>query len=304
MIECKDVEYILAIARNRSISNAACELYISQPALTKYLHGLERRFGVELFNRTGKRMIPTAAGERYIEYASRIAECHQELELEMQRIKALQKHTIKVAFSTNCARKTVLEAEKILHHEYPNLQIEVSECISGDIEKKLLSYELDLGFLTLPCAEPDLETEVIAEEYILLGMPRNHPLVKEGVDIPEYPYPWIDIGLCSGEAFVVQNDGTRFRMQTDKIFKKYEVKPDIILTARNRLTTIEFAESREAMFLASEAFQEYIRDRDQMSLFVLGMPVEKTYVGAAYRRGGKLSTATEKMLKIVRELNQ
>lgn len=157
--------------------------------------------------------------------------------------------------------------------------------------------------LTLPCAESDLETEVIAGEYILLGMSWDHPLAKAGVEIPKCPYPWIDIRLCCGEAFVVQNDGTRFRIQTDKIFKKYEVEPDIIMTARNWLTTIEFAEDRGVMFLISEAFREYIRDKNEVRLFVLGTLVERTYVGAAYRRGGKLSAGAGKMLEIVRKLN-
>jgi DNA-binding transcriptional LysR family regulator len=74
MIECKDVDYILAIAKHQSISLAARELFISQPALTKYLQSLETRIGVVLFDRSKKKLLPTLAVERGISaYAAEMA---------------------------------------------------------------------------------------------------------------------------------------------------------------------------------------------------------------------------------------
>lgn len=302
MIECRDVEYVLAIARHRSISNAACELYISQPALTKYLHGLEQRLGVTLFNRSGKRLLLTAAGECYIGYASQIAACDHQLEQEISRIRTEQRHKLKTAFSTNCARRVILEAVVILQREAPELEIEVSECVSADIEEKLLRHEIELGFLTLPCAQPDLEAEVIAKELILLGVPEEHPLAGKGIEIPGCAYPWMDIGLFHREAFVLQNEGTRFRLQTDKIFKKYGMEPNIVMTTRNRITTMEFAENSRAVFLTSEAFQEYLHEGNDIKLFAVGDPVEKTAVGAVYRRGSNLTEPAKKLLEIVKKL--
>lgn len=54
MIECKDADYVLAIAKYKTISAAAKSLFISQPALTKYLKSLEQRLGVILFDRNKK----------------------------------------------------------------------------------------------------------------------------------------------------------------------------------------------------------------------------------------------------------
>ena len=64
-IEIKDLKYVSAIAKYESISQAANELYITQPSLSGYLKNLENRMGLPLFQRIGKRMVLT-----YLENAS------------------------------------------------------------------------------------------------------------------------------------------------------------------------------------------------------------------------------------------
>jgi DNA-binding transcriptional LysR family regulator len=71
-MDFKELQYILSIARNNSISKAAKELYISQPSLSKYLQNLERSLDIKLFDRVGNNFILTYAGERYIKCAKEI----------------------------------------------------------------------------------------------------------------------------------------------------------------------------------------------------------------------------------------
>ena len=53
MLEFKDIDYILAVSEYKTISAAAEKLFISQPALSRYINGLEQRIGLNLFIRTG-----------------------------------------------------------------------------------------------------------------------------------------------------------------------------------------------------------------------------------------------------------
>lgn len=72
MANVRDFQYISEIARYGSISKAAEALYISQPTLTKFLQRVERETGVPLFHRAGKKLLPTPAGEVYVEKARSI----------------------------------------------------------------------------------------------------------------------------------------------------------------------------------------------------------------------------------------
>ena len=61
----RELEYILAIAKEKSISKAAEKLYVTQPALSLFLTRLESQLGTPLFIRGASGLIPTFAGERY-----------------------------------------------------------------------------------------------------------------------------------------------------------------------------------------------------------------------------------------------
>ena len=71
-MDFKELQYILCIAKNNSISKAAKELYISQPSLSKYLQNFERKLNIKFFDRAGNNFILTYAGETYIRYAKEI----------------------------------------------------------------------------------------------------------------------------------------------------------------------------------------------------------------------------------------
>ena len=68
----RSIDYVIAVAECKSISQAAEMLYISQPSLSRYLSNLENELGVNLFVRTLNGTELTAAGKIYLEYAKEI----------------------------------------------------------------------------------------------------------------------------------------------------------------------------------------------------------------------------------------
>jgi len=71
-LEVRHLKLVQAITRERSVTRAARTLNLSQSALSHQLLNLERDLGVALFHRIGKKMVPTSAGDRLVEYAARI----------------------------------------------------------------------------------------------------------------------------------------------------------------------------------------------------------------------------------------
>lgn len=85
-IEIKDLKYVSAIAKYESISQAANELYITQPSLSGYLKNLENRMGLPLFQRIGKRMVLTYFGECFLKEGNDLLLRHKHFSEELDRV--------------------------------------------------------------------------------------------------------------------------------------------------------------------------------------------------------------------------
>ena len=72
MITEKDMQYILTIANYGNLTKAADALFLSQPALSIHLKQLENSLGLQLFERKGRKMILTYAGEEFVKSAREI----------------------------------------------------------------------------------------------------------------------------------------------------------------------------------------------------------------------------------------
>lgn len=92
----KDFEYLVELSKTGSISKASKALYISQPALSKFLQKLESEAGTILFQRVGRQLIPTYAGEQCIQTASEILFLHNRLQPVLSDIVRQQEGQIRL----------------------------------------------------------------------------------------------------------------------------------------------------------------------------------------------------------------
>lgn len=98
MMDFKELSYILCIAKNQSITKAAKELYISQPALSKFLQKIESETGIKLFHHINNQFTPTYAGECYLEYANRIMTIKKNWDDELHKLLSLNNGQLTIAF--------------------------------------------------------------------------------------------------------------------------------------------------------------------------------------------------------------
>ena len=81
----RDIEYIIAVSECRSTHKAAERLYISQPALSRYISRIEQDLGVVLFCRRSYGMELTEAGKLYVSYAKEIKSLRSSMEKELRQ---------------------------------------------------------------------------------------------------------------------------------------------------------------------------------------------------------------------------
>lgn len=124
----KILEYIVAIAEERSLTRAAERFYLSHPALSRHLRNVEKELGAPLFRRTAEGMEPTPAGLYFISDARAILHLEQQMNQRLSAMRQERHHTIRIMVDTpfyNRFIQRVLPGFAELHPEYT---VDITQC--------------------------------------------------------------------------------------------------------------------------------------------------------------------------------
>ncbi|MGY4916232.1 LysR family transcriptional regulator [Streptomyces sp. 900116325] len=177
--------YVVAIAEEGSISGAARRLQLTQPTLSRQLHDLERRLGVELFARAGRGIVPTAAGEALIRRAVHIL-ADADAALNDVRLAAEGKTgRLTVGFAGSGINGALGDALGRLRAELPDVDLTLVELFDdAEMSVGILDGSLDVAVQRLPVRDARLATRVWAHEPLAVFLPSGHPLARTSDPAP------------------------------------------------------------------------------------------------------------------------
>ena len=178
-MEIRQLRSFINVARLLSFNRAARKMNYAQSSVSAQIHALEEELGVNLFDRLGKTIILTEAGERLVQYAEKISaleeETRSELKSESQPRGSL---TIRMPESLGIYRFPPVIKEFVSEHS--GVRLNFTACTHEGLQQDLRKGVTDLGFLlTESINDADLEAEVLGFENIMLVAAAGHPLTKK-----------------------------------------------------------------------------------------------------------------------------
>lgn len=157
-MELLQLQYFVKVARAGSITRAAREMYISQPALSTTIARLESDLGVPLFKRTANRIALTEAGEIYLRYVEQALNGLEEGRAQARRCADQNRRTVHVATAfgvTRHIRKRFAEA-------HPDIEVTLTMCEKQEeILRLLLSGKADFGISLKKIKDSRVTNQVI-----------------------------------------------------------------------------------------------------------------------------------------------
>ncbi|MCR3759799.1 LysR family transcriptional regulator [Clostridium felsineum] len=302
-MDFKELQYVLAIAKNNSISKAAKELYISQPSLSKYLQNLERNLNIRLFDRMGNNFILTYAGERYIECAKDILRIKKNLDDEFFDIVNQKKGRLNIACSIVRSPYLIPQTIPKFKEIYPNVEVNfLEETESNELDRLVSNGEVDVAIFNYSKDNPMLQCELLKNEEITLVVSRDHPLAKEGKIIKGCNFPWIDIKKFKNDNFIVNYTDQKSGEMEKDIFDKLEIKPKVVLKTRSVECGIRLAACNFGVSFALETHFKYSDLENTPIYFSIGKPKITTKLFAVYRRKGYLPKYVQDYINIVKKV--
>lgn len=175
-MELRDLRTFAAVARLLSFHRAAAELNAAQSTVSARIAALETELGVRLFERLGRRVALTDAGERLVQYAAKLIDVEDEARAWVtgeSRLRGLL--TVRVPESLCAYRLPPVIAA--FRRRHPEVALHLTACTLNGLEKDLRQGITDLAFvMTDSVRGGDLVVETLGVEPLVLVAAPHHPL--------------------------------------------------------------------------------------------------------------------------------
>lgn len=183
------LKYAVEIAKTKSISRAAENLYMGQPNLSRAIKELEDSLNITIFNRTSKGITITPDGEEFLQYATRVINQVEQIEEKYQSGKDIKTQRLSVcAPRASYISYAFAEFSKTINTEIPaelfyketNSYRTINSIVRGDYDLGIVRYQTTFDkYFKTQFREKHLVSEVISDFQYMLMMSRTHPLANK-----------------------------------------------------------------------------------------------------------------------------
>ena len=174
-----------SVAKRLNFTKAAAELYITQPAVTKHIHELERQFKTKLFDRNGSRIKLTPSGEVLLKHTEKVFSLYRDLEFEMNHLNLEHKGSLRLGASTTIAQYILPQVLAAFHEKFRDIKITLTTHNTAYIEETLKNNEIDLGLIEGSSRNAAIKyTPFLKDEIVLVTSVKNS-LISKGVIHPK-----------------------------------------------------------------------------------------------------------------------
>ena len=241
-MDFRDLTYITKVADCGSITEAARQLFISQPSLSYIISKVEQDIGVQLFDRRSYPLSLTYAGEKYVETARQILRLNDNLRRELVDIGLGEKGKIKFGIPTERAGYMLPKVLLAYKRQFPKVDVRIYEAMSDDLLASLQRDEIN--FYIIPRDIRDLpqglQTELIYKERLHLVTAPD--AVKES-DYADREKRQVTTSFLKRHPFIVLKRGHSIRKKTDAVFRKLKITPEISMEVSSCNSSVQLADA-------------------------------------------------------------
>jgi DNA-binding transcriptional LysR family regulator len=294
-VELRHLEYFLAVADNRSFTQAAKRLHVVQSGVSATVKALERELGAELFVRGPTGVTLTPAGQELRPRARATLDAARAAKDAVNATRGAVRGTVTLGTLTsiNVIDLPALLAD--LHNRHPEVLVQLRSASAGTtgLARQLRDGDLDIAFLVFTGAPPaDLHARLVAAVPLLLVVPADHPLAeKDSVALAE----------LAGMSFVDAPPGYGTRTVVDNAFAAAGVERNVALEVADIGTAAAYIRNGLGIGFMSWSILDDIDDSGLVSVRIADDELQwRLYVATSATRAP--SAATRVLLSLIEEV--
>ena len=175
-MELRHLRYFVVVAEELHFRRAAERLHMSQPPLSQQIRQLEEEIGATLLLRNQRQVELTAAGQAFFIRAREILDAVEDAARQARRVQRGEVGRLAVGFVGSAMYSFVPELLRTFRDHAPDITLRLHELGTSEQLRQLEDGRLDVGFIRVPRARPELKIETVVEEPVVAALPDAHPL--------------------------------------------------------------------------------------------------------------------------------
>ncbi len=281
-------------AKNLSVTQAAHDLCITQPAVTAQLKALEGLIELKLFKKQGRKIYLTIEGQAIYAYTQKIFDLEKEIEDLIEETRQLKRGILRIGTTKTYARYFMPLMMTRFHKAFPNIRIHLNEGSSLDMINSLSEFKNEMA-LVAKAAENHNVTFVpfSKEELVVILSPQHRLVAQETVAFWE----------LAREPFIMKEAGSGTRKMVDNLFARHGCDPNVLMETGNNEFIKQLVARGEGISLLVRACVEMnLKEGD---LATVRVSDERLYldVSLAYLKSQPLSRPAQAFVNILSQLH-
>lgn len=211
IIDFRHLETFCRVAALKSFSRAAEDLFLTQPTVSGHVLSLEKSLSLRLFDRSGREVRLTRAGEIFLRYASRILTVRKDLLNALSEFSQGIRGELSLGASTIPGEYLLPRLMGDFKREHPSVILSLKISDTKEIVQELLQGHIEFGLIGGKVNHSSLHYEKFEKDEIIVIAPSDHPLSrKENVALEDLlREPWI-----------VREEGSGTQMAVERALRK------------------------------------------------------------------------------------
>ncbi|NTV63816.1 MAG: LysR family transcriptional regulator, partial [Oscillochloris sp.] len=233
-MELRHLRYFEAVARHSHVTRAAAELHIAQPALSKQISQLEHELGVALFDRVGRNVRLTEAGEALLPHARAVMAQVEAARAEMAERIGLRKGRATVGAPPTVGNQLLPTVLAAFNRRYTGIELRLHEAGVQTLLDLLETGLTDVAVVTLPVDDENLTVLPLFTEEMVIAVWRGHRLADRGE---------VMISELANEPWVLSPENYELREAALSVCERAGFTPKVVLDGGETDTLLRFVAS-------------------------------------------------------------
>lgn len=249
----RGMEYIYAVWKEQSFSNAAKKLFISQPALSNSVKRVEDKVGAPIFDRSTSPIRLTDVGREYVHAVEQILAIQENFTHYLADSQNMQTGRLTIGSGAMISSYLLPELISRYKERFPYIEVDVVESGEEQLEKLLGDGVIDLAIENSRFPETLFESRLFRQEHIVLAVPRAWPVNREllawqqsidNIISGSYlspRYPAVPLEAFRDSPFILVGPGDENHDRALELCSLHGFAPKAILTLDQQLTSYNMA---------------------------------------------------------------